>query len=296
LSGKHFCDCINWKGVCIYQEYIWNGNKAKPERSNYLYNILKKEILEEKIAILTIETTHKMAKDLLHPGSYIFVRNPECMQYYDAPISIMESNTEENWVKIAIELKGTKTTSIFSLQEGEKILVRGPYWNGILGLKNIYAAKNGNSLLIIRGIGQAPAVPVMKKLYSNGNQLSVLIDNRPFEQLLIGKELLKYNCCLQECKTIDRGELTPEFKEILAKKIEEIKPNIIHIAGPDLLSYKVISLLKDYKSYSCCNNAKMCCGEGICGSCTVKTNDHKLRRLCKLQTEPKFILRGRRKL
>lgn len=42
LSGKKFCDCINWKGVCIYQEFIWNGKKAKEERETYLGKIIKK--------------------------------------------------------------------------------------------------------------------------------------------------------------------------------------------------------------------------------------------------------------
>jgi len=46
--------------------------------------------------------------------------------------------------------------------------------------------------------------------------------------------------------------------------------------------------------FSCCNNEKMCCGEGVCGACTIMNNDEKLRRLCKIQTEPKHILEGRR--
>ena len=296
LSGKHFCDCINWKGVCVYQEYIWNGNKAKEERKNYLYSITKKEVVEKDIVLITVATSHKMASELTHPGSFVFMRNPKCMQYYDAPISIMESNTEENYIKFAIELKGTKTRSINALNVGEKILVRGPYWNGILGLKNIYNAKKGNSLIIIRGIGQAPALPVLKKLNVNENKITVLMDNRPFEKLLIGNEMLQYGCTMVQCKMIERGEITSEFKEILSKKVQELEPNLVHIAGPDLLSYKVLNQVADSLPISCCNNGRMCCGEGICGSCTVKTNDHKLRRLCKLQTDPRFILKGRRKL
>ncbi len=224
------------------------------------------------------------------------MRNPACMQYYDAPVSIMESNNEENWIKVAIELKGTKTRSINALNEGEKILIRGPYWNGILGLKNIYNAKNANSLIIMRGIGQAPALPVLKKLYANGNKVTVILDNRPFEKLLICRELNELSCKTKECRMIERGELTIEFKELLSRTIEELQPNLIHIAGPDVLSYKVLNQVSNSIPISCCNNGRMCCGEGICGSCTVKTNDHKLRRLCKLQTEPRFILKGRRKL
>ena len=35
LQGGHFCDCLNWKGVCIYQEFHDNGNKAKEQRKTY---------------------------------------------------------------------------------------------------------------------------------------------------------------------------------------------------------------------------------------------------------------------
>lgn len=296
LSGKCFCDCINWKGVCIYQEYIWNGNKAKEERKNYLYKIINKEVIDKNIILITMSTSHKIAKDLIRPGSFVFMRNPSCMQYYDVPVSIMESNTEENWIKVAIELKGTKTRSINALNIDEDILIRGPYWNGILGIKNIYNAKNGNALIVIRGIGQAPALPVLKKLYSNNNKLMLIIDNRPFEKMIIQNEIKELCDNVIETKMIEKGDLTLEFKNLLLNSIDNIKPNLIHIAGPDVLSYKIINLVDRTIPISCCNNGRMCCGEGICGSCTVKTNDHKLRRLCKLQTEPRFILKGRRKL
>ena len=34
-QGECFCDCLNWKGVCIYQELYNNGNKAKEGRKTY---------------------------------------------------------------------------------------------------------------------------------------------------------------------------------------------------------------------------------------------------------------------
>ena len=45
---------------------------------------------------------------------------------------------------------------------------------------------------------------------------------------------------------------------------------------------------------SCCNNMKMCCGEGICGSCTARFSGHRVKRLCKVQTDPRSIFGGRR--
>ena len=95
---------------------------------------------------------------------------------------------------------------------------------------------------------------------------------------------------------LEKGELTTEFKKVLTEVLENNKINIVHCAGADILSNRVLGYIDRAMPFSCCNNAKMCCGEGVCGSCTIKNNDHKLRRLCKLQTESRYVLEGRRAL
>jgi dihydroorotate dehydrogenase electron transfer subunit len=53
---------------------------------------------------------------------------------------------------------------------------------------------------------------------------------------------------------------------------------------------------EDFKNikFSCANNAKMCCAEGICGTCTNRYKGHVTKKLCKYQTDPKFIFERRR--
>jgi hypothetical protein len=55
LQGKVFCDCINWKGVCIYQEFVWNGNKMKEPRENVPVSILEKRFINENILFLKLK-------------------------------------------------------------------------------------------------------------------------------------------------------------------------------------------------------------------------------------------------
>lgn len=294
LSGKTFCDCINWKGVCIYQEYVWNGNKAKSQRKNYFCKVLKKENIENKVVIFTLLTTHKIAQDLVHPGSYIFMRSPKTTQFYDTPISIMDVNTEENWIKVAIEVKGIKTKTIDSIMENENMLIRAPFWNGIFGLKNVYAAKDGVSLIVARGIGQAPMIPVLRKLYSNGNRLIVVLDNANYKDDFVSEYLSMYDCKVIKCNTLDKGDLTEELKSIIVKSIEDEKVNLIHCDGADILNFKIVEFVKDRVKTSSCNNARMCCGEGVCGSCSARYKGHVVKRLCKIQTEPKKLFEGRR--
>ncbi|MDP4177581.1 MAG: sulfide/dihydroorotate dehydrogenase-like FAD/NAD-binding protein [Bacillota bacterium] len=294
LAGKNFCDCINWKGVCIYQEYIWNGGKSKEERKNYICEIYKKENIFKNVILLTIRVKHELAQNLIHPGSYVFLRDINSNQYFDFPISIMDTDLEENTITLAIEIKGVKTKKFNLLKEGEKIDIRGPYWNGELGLKNIYNSRDGKSILIARGIGQAPLVPVLKKLYSNGNKTTVIIDNADYDKSFIDEYLTMCNSKVIECSTLNKGELSLELINILNNEINDENINLVHCSGPDILIFKTLEFINDKIAFSCCNNAKMCCGEGVCGACTVRYQGHIIKKLCKIQSDPKYIFKGRR--
>ena len=294
LSGKTFCDCINWKGVCIYQEYVWNGNKPRAQRRNFMCKVIKKEKVEKNVLLFTLLTTHKVAQDLLHPGSYIFMRSPYTVQFYDTPISVMDSNVEDNTVKVAIELKGIKTRSIDKVNENENMLIRAPFWNGVLGLKNVYACKDGTSIVVMRGIGMAPAIPVLKKLYSNGNRLIVILDKGSYQNVFINDYLNAFDCKVIECNTLDRGELSESFKEFITDLQQQHDINLVHCDGPDILNLKLLEYIDGKCKFSCCNNAKMCCGEGVCGSCSARFKGQVVKRLCKVQTDPKNLFEGRR--
>lgn len=294
LSGKTFCDCINWKGVCIYQEYIWNGGKSKEGRKTYTCKIISKENPESKIMVFTVLAPHELVKNLIHPGSYVFLRDHKTSPFYDVPISIMDINVEDNTFTVAIEVKGVKTKKLDELKDEDKILVRGPYWNGELGLKHIYKSKDGVSIIIARGIGQAPMVPVLKKLYSNGNKTIVIFDKSNYKKSLIDKYLEMCNSEVIFSNTLHAGNLSEDFKNLLTQLMENNKVNLIHCSGPDILNFKILEYIGDKAPFSCCNNAKMCCGEGVCGACSVRFKGHKVKKLCKVQIEPKYIFKERR--
>lgn len=294
LSGKKFCDCINWKGVCIYQEFIWNGGKAKTLRKAFTCKISKKEEVDKKVFVIDIISPHELVKSLTNTGSYVFLRNPNECQFYDMPISIMDTDLDDNILKLAIEIKGTKTKSINQLNEGDSVIVRGPYWNGDLGLKNIYKSKEGTSIIIARGIGQAPMVPVMKKLYSNGNKIIVIMDKSNYENIFINKYLQMFNCTVINCNTLESGELSEDIKTLLTNILQNEKINLIHCSGPDILNYKIMDFVSCKADFSCSNNAKMCCGEGICGTCSTRYKGHKVKKLCKVQIDPKYLFKERR--
>ena len=297
LQGNHFCDCLNWKGVCIYQEFHDNGNKAKEQRKTYTCKVSEKILYPDDILLIKFEAPHKLVIDLARPGSFIFVRSEENV-YFDVPISILESDIETNIISIMIEVRGIKTKQLLNIKAGGNITIRGPYWNGVFGLKNIGKQKNNDTLVIARGIGMAPMMPVIEKLIENGNSVTLLLDKQPFKDIYVSEWLDKLNIVPQEMNLIEKGQLSPEGKVAIKSIVKYNNISLIHIAGADILTYSIIDFLDSLErqdiDLSCCNNFKMCCGEGVCGSCTARFSGHRVKRFCKVQASPRGIFEGRR--
>lgn len=295
-QGECFCDCLNWKGVCVYQELHNNGNKAKEGRQTYDCIVTKVNNYDDKVLMISFKAPHKLVLDLVKPGSYIFIRTDN-NKYFDVPISIMNSDIENDIITVVVEIRGIKTNRLLSTKENENIAIRGPYWNGVFGLKNIEAQNNKKVLVMARGIGMAPMMPVIRRLAAKGNNIIVALDKEPFSENFAEKFLNEYDVDIKEKALLEKGKLSEYSKVIIREALNE-GVEYIHIAGADILTYDVIDYLNDIGRkdvlLSCCNNFKMCCGEGICGACTARFSGHRVKRFCKEQADPRAIFEGRR--
>ncbi|MCI1946536.1 sulfide/dihydroorotate dehydrogenase-like FAD/NAD-binding protein [Clostridium luticellarii] len=293
LSGKEFCQCKDWCGVCIYDQYIANGHRAKALRKTYTCTILEKHLPDKNLCIFTLKTPENLTRELVYPGSFIFLRSVKNTNYYDVPISIMEADIDTSTLKVALKLNGSKTKNLFKLNEKDEVLVRGPFSNGIMGLSNIYKAKGGTSLIIARGIGIAPSIPVIKKLHSNGNRIISIIDLQ-FDENFSKRYLDKYSFTVVYCNMIEGENLTDKFKTILNDLLTAENINLVHCSGPDILTYNILQLVDSSLNFSCCNNSKMNCGEGICSSCTHHYKNDVIKKLCKVQMDPRNLFKDRK--
>lgn len=294
LHGECFCDCKNWKGTCIYQEYINNKCKPKKGRDTFSLPILKINFLEDSLVYIEVCASHKLVMDLINPGAFIFLKGDTTEDFFDFPISVANVDANSNILSFYIEIRGPKTKKLLDLKPNDELNIRGPYFNGTLGLKNIYKTQNSKALVLSRGIGIAPSYPVYKKLISQNNDVIIVNDINPFKSDYF-KEYAPSN--INYINTIDKGDLSQEIKEFIINSIHDGITHI-HCGGADILTYKLIEFLESINrldiKLSCCNNAKMCCGEGVCGSCTARFSGHKVKRLCKVQTDPINIFKGRR--
>lgn len=296
LQGKNFCDCRNWKGVCIYQEYVWNQNRIKEGRKSLECRVLNVEVIAENVIVLTIQVTRTMARELNQPGAYVFLRDPQDPFYFDTPMSIMLADEEKGTIDLAIQIRGTKTKSLEFVKD--KIIVRGPYWNGLLGLKYIKGLKKSRALLVVRGIAQAPAVPVAKKLLLAGNEVVVVLDEGRTVVKFAERHFQDLGCQLIEKNLLHSKQLSipKETLEFLEQYIKENDIQLVYSGGSDKLHEGINHLLTrlDKKIFfTCSNDAKICCGEGICGSCHTRLSDGSRIKTCKTQLSPTNVFKGR---
>ena len=290
LQGKEFCDCINWKGVCIYQEYIWNSSKKEDIRKGYSADILEKKLINDNALYLKLKVTRTLSRELNHPGAYIFLKSESHPYFFDVPMSIMDSDEINETIDLLIEIIGAKTKVISKIDD--KLIVRGPYWNGVLGIKNLKAVKNSDCLIIARGVSQAPAVIVAKKLCFSGNRVTVLLDPGKSNTDISREYFESMGCTVLDTKLLDGRKLDDEASKQIRNIIGEKNMKFIFSSGSDLLHKGIINIKNDIDKsilFSCTNNSNICCGEGICGSCIVRLNDNRKIKSCKAQVSPEDL-------
>lgn len=283
LQGKEFCDC-NWRGVCIYQEYFWNGKKAKIARKNFRARILDKEFIGDNLIIFKISVAKSFARNLKQPGSYVFIRDANKPEYFDIPMSIMYSDENRGEIHVAVQIIGTKTKTLLTIED--EIMIRGPYWNGILGLKDLKTLKNSNALIVARGVALAPAVHILNYLIRNNNRVTFIMDKGKFTEIFI-------NEYLDESKiiSIEADILKQKGKLIVQELIRNNHYDLCFSGGSDPQHEEINKLLEEFSpntKYVVTNNKEICCGEGICGSCTMRVGD-KIIKACKSQINTSYI-------
>jgi len=288
LKGKTFCDCLNWKGSCIFQEYYWNHNKSKKIREYAEFTIEDKKYIRDDLLQLDIKVNAHLARQLNSIGSYVFLKNPKSPDCFSTPISIMKSNLKNNLITVVIKIIGVKTKDIALVED--KIFIKGPYWNGIQGqifLKNL---KNSSLFIASRGVAAAPAFMVAKKLRLKGNDVIVALDVGRHIENFAKKDFLEIGCKVVDISMIDynRYSLKEEFKKTINELKRRYEYDVVLSAGSDEFHELFLNYMYDIDNnlkFATVNNGIITCGEGVCGSCEISLHNKNIKT-CKQQYNP----------
>lgn len=279
LQGKDECAC-DWNGVCILYEKFWRDkmkNSAAVLRMTETCEATLQKKVGEKTYVVEFAVSDALAQELAKMGAFVFMRRAGDSDFSHFPVGIM--NADGCKITVAIETIGAKS-SRFILNQDEKIIVRGPYYNGVLGKPWIDELSNGTVVVLAGGIGQAPALPILRALAGKGNTVHVIAAPGKVGTVFIKGEPALAGMELHEVASLRKDGFA------LFEKLMGENPDLIVSAGPDDQHSGVIRFMHDRGvnlPMAATNNATMCCGEGICGSCHKLTPDNRTVKMCKAQ-------------
>lgn len=285
LRADEICDC-NWQGVCILYEKMWQGkgknqskNNTDLPRAEFLAEIVDKREINTGVCRITCRVPEKLAAKLIAPGSFVFLRKSADPQYFQLPIGIM--NVDGQNIFMVIEKVGTKSARVIEAEK--ELVIRGPYFNGILGQPWVEKIAYGNVLMVVGGMGQPPALLIAKNLVKNYNKVTAVIAPGSVGSIFIAEDLQRLNINLITVNSLRAQGYNRAVQEVLQSNYD-----LIVSCGPDNQHQAIIKAIDDAAidiPMAATNNSVMCCGEGVCGSCERTTATGQKVRTCKVQME-----------
>lgn len=283
LSGKDECEC-EWTGVCIYNEFILNNKRRALPRAEETFDITERaELKEGGFTILKIACPRGFALKCLDLGTHIFIRPADREKYYDTPLSILAADCASGELTVCFRVVSAKTKALDQCRSSDKVIIRGPYRNGITGIpRRISGSK---ILLIASGAGVIPAV-FTSNLLSRNNSVELTVNDSPAEKQLIRLYLSESSeNCPDEIifRNLSDINKNPVESSKLSHKIKTGRFDYIFILGSDYFIKNIRNTTENLSDahIAVSNNAPMSCGEGICGACSCTSSDGKHIARCK---------------
>lgn len=293
LQGKDYCDCL-WKGVCIYNEFIQNHEKANNVRKDFSAKIMDKKRYLEDLCAITLDVGRGFALKASVPGSYVFLKGSEQESYYHTPISVMKADIEKGCITVLVKSISAKTKALCMTED--KMTVRGVYRGGLKGINKItgkFSRLNPQCklLIITKGAGFAPAVNFLDWCALSHAEVDMIIDTDKICEQIVQDYLKPYpnlNVTFQSLQSLISDT------SFTAKVQTEKYHGILVLASDYYIGEleKTVQRCSDVfgkmtedcpytPEYICSNNSNICCGEGICGACSRTDAEGRVHKCCK---------------
>ena len=290
VNGKAFCDCKASGGICIKQELLRNGGKANPGRLTYECEVIS-VIHYDGLVFLRVKVPISLEREVKRPGGFVFVRRKDAASWYDVPISVQFEEMMVGSIGMTLLFRGVKTNQFKDLVEGDTLLLRGPFNNGLLGLQHLEAQQSSRCLILTKGIGLLPSVSAVRYLQSRHNETELYVDEGNFSPSILKFQLDLFELPFKPLTLLDDdGELSTPAKHVIRRFVAD-GGSLIHVGASEYVIHQVAAYLhyigNRHVKLSACNNARMCCGEGVCGACTETTADKRVIHHCKEQVKIK---------
>lgn len=282
IRGEKVCDC-KWQGVCIYNQLQHDKNVGVNERKELQCDILDSKEIGTDLYLIKIQIPKYMTKDLCEPGAYVFLKDKNKEnKMFNAPISVMDVDEENNILEVIVHTRGVKTKPIV---KANKVIVKAPYFNGIFGIKEIKSNINQNCVVILNGLSQVNSINVIKRLIKNNNHVEVFLNINGGVLDVVKEKIVNMGVNINDISL-------RQDKDLIADYIRRENVSFVYSSASVRFSKDVMNIVdsvdKNIK-FAISNNNLICCGEGVCGACVININGCQVKT-CKAQLDSREYL------
>lgn len=194
------------------------------------------------------------------PGQFISIYCHDGSRMLPRPISICETNADDNMLRIVYRIVGKGTEEFSKLDAGHTISIIAPLGNGF----KIDTDTCKKALLIGGGIGIPPMLGLAEKLYSSGVSAEAVLGYRD-GNLFLKDEFMPY---AKVSVSTEDGSVGVKGNVVDAIKKYDIQADIIYACGPLPMLRGVKALAKERGIKAQISlEEKMACGIGACLGC-----------------------------
>ena len=243
------------------------------------------KVVEDNTYLIRIKIPKELSKDLRSPGAYVLIkRKDKESDIFSAPISVMDVDLDKNILEVIVRPIGIKTKGIINFNQ---VYIKGPYFNGLFGIKDIKSTSKSNCLIILNGLSQVNSINVIRRLIENGNKVDVFINHNG---VILDNVVQKIYDLGANIYHIDIAQ----DKEFISDYIKSNYIKLVYSGGSNHFNKSVMDIV-DYVDenikLAVSNNNLICCGEGICGACSIDLNGVKVKT-CKTQVNSREYLKS----
>jgi dihydroorotate dehydrogenase electron transfer subunit len=234
---------------------------------NSLRMITIEDIMLETPTVKTLFFKDEIS-NLAKPGQFLMVWIP---RIEELPLSIMISE-RKNYAALTIRKHGYGSTSLFEMEKGDKLGIRGPYGNSFI-LNDTFK----NIILIGGGTGLVPLVRFLDTIKYKKIKITIIIGSRSkieiffidlIKKILENNNMFKILISTEDGSFGKKGYPMDILKDVLFEEAENI--DMIYTCGPELMMKKIydMAILKKIPIQASLERY-MKCGIGICSSCCI---------------------------
>lgn len=273
MLTEGICRCgQNWRGVCPFTEYSQNNSSPKnlPDEKNF--KVIERKKFSDQLWVIRLDVPTGFAQKCRTFGSYILVKVNE----FWVPLSILKSEytAGNHYIELAIQPVGPKTKDIIDIN-AKTWKVKGPFLGGLVGIDDVDLFDGTPLLIIAKGTALAPVINLKSSLkIEQPGIVTVFIDGDKLTDTFLNEYMGDVH--------YQKISLFNDFS--IALDLVCMYERVMFLASPyytkKLMEAK--STKRNHKKHVITSNhANICCGVGMCGSCSFTDENGNTIRKCK---------------